>query len=1212
MSDQGGDEAPQAAGGGGHLDWKGVYEKRLVKVFETLNLLPPALAPLAKEFGEALAEWAAVPLLLRRLRRGMDKMASLSPSTPAPSAPDSEHAQKQRREVLLAAEEVSLISEKLMQMLKAIDPKHFQCGSVRRRKDVQLLIDSLYRMLKFLYLRWLSELSGYRDYCQHRALRQMEQEEVTGESGVGDEDDKLSEDDEEIASTGSHHDSEQWKELEEIEGNVSDLLTPVSPEAAAFWATNFKEPLKFMVSWEDFFHAITAHLGYSPSQAATDHLATVLDPARSEMVSVIRFRDFLKGFSPFSECLTKFADLVSKEWYHGYTSHYEAERLLEGEPPGTFLVRHINLLPGTLAIALTHSAGTPSTILHIMIHNHEEAAARQKKLNIPGKGELVLGGFSVEQDGQLWHFSSAPALVGHFQRILVRPYASSLNTEPWFYADLSSQETIRMLNNQPGGTFLLRFSSRLRTCLAIAYVGNDGQILHSLIEKVVDPAATQRVYRQRLEQVPENAYIPTFPTVNEFIEAYQSVLAFPFIDTLTVVHNIEEEAKRMLDEAEKKLMPKEKKDEERFLWRRSSALNTSSGSFSPGGGSGVMVGGRRMTDSRPRSDSGRDKRVFGSDLITSMEAQRLRESWLELDIPFFADQVIRYLYMHVREEGLFRVTDSSTDAKLFIEKINRGVEVDLFAMNKPHLMAMLLKAYLRELRRPLIVPELFSKFIIVNDATPLEYVKDLLGQLPKDHIALLKCLLKLLHRVASEETSKMNAHNLAVCIGPNILRHTDNVSLEASLEASHSVYAVCTILIEKAYTLFPELEEHSLEYIESEEIVLMPSRRQIKSATMETLFRTIYTCPKGLIPASYANYVNVFLLTYHSWATSAELLDSMTHLYLELSNQNDQNKVALMRICAFLKKWTREQFYEFQDDPQLLEAYEQFVSGSKDIQVVRTLAPTLAKMKAGKGEVKLMFSEATPKPRMPSKRPLRTVLQVSPIELARQLTLVEYDIFARIKPIELVEKAWMEPDKVKRAPNVMALVSHFNQAVQWFITQIVNEESARKRESVMDHIVKIAQCCRTLNNFNAVQEILAAFSSAPVSRLLQAKRTVQSPEFLELKELMGISNNFSKYRRAVRDANPPLVPYLGRFLTDLNFIEDANKIRISANNHVNFRKCYLVADVIQELQRYQQTPYNLAPVPVVRDFLLEVGRTLSDDEAYQRSRLVQPQKVTID
>jgi hypothetical protein len=132
-------------------------------------------------------------------------------------------------------------------------------------------------------------------------------------------------------------------------------------------------------------------------------------------------------------------------------------------------------------------------------------------------------------------------------------------------------------------------------------------------------------------------------------------------------------------------------------------------------------------------------------------------------------------------------------------------------------------------------PVYFPLFCVTRvEATPLEYVADLLSQLPKDHIALLKCLLKLLHRVSSEETSKMSAHNLgthpcrrlvntldgrerasastlflslyvsaAVCIGPNILRLTDNVSLEASLEASHSIYAVCAILIEKAYTLFP-------------------------------------------------------------------------------------------------------------------------------------------------------------------------------------------------------------------------------------------------------------------------------------------------------------------------------------------------------------------------------------------------------------------------
>jgi hypothetical protein len=50
--------------------------------------------------------------------------------------------QKQKREVLMAAEEVSLISSKLMQTLRSIDPKHFQCGSIRRRKGTYPVLPS--------------------------------------------------------------------------------------------------------------------------------------------------------------------------------------------------------------------------------------------------------------------------------------------------------------------------------------------------------------------------------------------------------------------------------------------------------------------------------------------------------------------------------------------------------------------------------------------------------------------------------------------------------------------------------------------------------------------------------------------------------------------------------------------------------------------------------------------------------------------------------------------------------------------------------------------------------------------------------------------------------------------------------------------------------------------------------------------------------------
>jgi len=50
-----------------------------------------------------------------------------------------------------------------------------------------------------------------------------------------------------------------------------------------------------------------------------------------------------------------------------------------------------------------------------------------------------------------------------------------------------------------------------------------------------------------------------------------------------------------------------------------------------------------------------------------------------------------------------------------------------------------------------------------------------------------------------------------------------------------------------------------------------------------------------------------------------------------------------------------------------------------------------------------------------------------------------------------------------------------------------------------------------------------------------------------------------------------------------------------------------VAEVIQEVQRYQQTPYNLEVVPIIRDFLLEMSSGVwSDEECYRKSLILQP------
>jgi len=47
-------------------------------------------------------------------------------------------------------------------------------------------------------------------------------------------------------------------------------------------------------------------------------------------------------------------------------------------------------------------------------------------------------------------------------------------------------------------------------------------------------------------------------------------------------------------------------------------------------------------------------------------------------------------------------------------------------------------------------------------------------------------------------------------------------------------------------------------------------------------------------------------------------------------------------------------------------------------------------------------------------------------EVARQLTLIEYDLFKAIKPWECLGQAWTKKDKEIKAPNIIAMIKRFN------------------------------------------------------------------------------------------------------------------------------------------------------------------------------------------
>lgn len=444
---------------------------------------------------------------------------------------------------------------------------------------------------------------------------------------------------------------------------------------------------------------------------------------------------------------------------------------------------------------------------------------------------------------------------------------------------------------------------------------------------------------------------------------------------------------------------------------------------------------------------------------------------------------------------------------------------------------------------------------------------------------------------------------------------------------------------------YDELYERMMEEEKQDHVNISFSQDgEVESGTLRALVRHLTSHLQD------PEFVDAFLLTYDLYIDHNTLLNAFILLYrlplstsdsikqlqtsrsqlnkerirsatfdqgFNMSNElrmTERMKIVIQhRIVSVISQWIKLRYQTLKSRRRFFNLFSEFceyLSKSSNVNDKKNQSRLKLVLKDTKKKIKKIKTQLElSKPIISGNtiKECKTITEISPIDIAKQLTLGDQYIFGRIKLSEYISSNFSGTNKERKAPNIMKFIERFNKMSYWVATCIIfSNGTSKDRSKIISHFILVLDELKKLQSYNSMMQIYSALNMSCVLKLQKAWSYVPSKHREILDNVASLfSLNYKGYREIIELAEPPCIPIQEIVLRDITFIEE--NPTVFDNGWINFSKLRFLGKTYKLLNRFQSVQYDFTSNDQIQ-FYIDSHVNLTENELYDRAVKLEDQE----